>query len=49
MHVYLIDLVSTMKPIWNYVLTNMLALFFIVTCPCLIRQIIGIKEWSKDV
>ena len=37
---YIIPLIATMTPIWSYVLTIILALAFVATVPCIVRNII---------
>lgn len=39
----IIPLVSSMAPMWNYVLTFVMALAFVATVPCIIRKIVRIR------
>lgn len=37
---YIIPLVACMSPMWSHVLTILIALAFVATVPCIIRQIV---------
>ena len=39
---YVIPLIACMSPLWDYVLTLIIALAFVATVPCIVRGIIRI-------
>lgn len=39
---YIVPLVATMRPMWGYVLTLILALAFVATVPVIVRKVVSI-------
>lgn len=44
---YIIPLLATMSPLWDYVLTTLMCMMFVATVPCILRYII--KGGKKNV
>lgn len=40
---YIIDLLGCMSPMWDYALTDLMALAFVATVPCLIREVVRLN------
>lgn len=42
MLIHFIDLVSSFTPMWDYVMNYILALGFLATVPCIVREVVRI-------
>lgn len=42
MLIHFIELISSFTPMWDYVLDYVLALGFVATAPCIIREVVRI-------